>query len=496
MCASANCGLQLRRKDSEAGGSLLSYDLVAKAIPHGDGSLELRQEKVFLVEEDITSLYLDQTSGRYKGGKMPPCPPQQSRPRTSLFPHLAGEHSRQGEMELTWQEIMSIAELQGLDIQNENQFDATLYTNMSQMIPACNYGATQSIVEGTMPTYSQNPPVYERHYPDLMSAPCQQWLGVSSLPNIDSTFGQTSYTGMLLSSTVSQASTSAVGLPTIKNVSLTGLLNEPTIEHMSLAEMALNESLAGNPPCKAQEDLESDSGLSLNYSDAESMEMEGMEHGRMRPEYVEMYPVDYPTHHQHYHMLPAIQEMQMNHPYSLQSSEVPQGFVPHPNGNRVPYGKAKQPCRMDMPFSRDERRAIAMKIPFPTEKIINLPVDDFNELLSKYQLTEAQLALVRDIRRRGKNKVAAQNCRKRKLENIVHLEKDLDQLRHKKEQLFKERCEYEKTLCIMKQKLTELYQEVFTVLKDEDGHPYSPDEYSLQQTTDGSVFLVPQNKKP
>uniref|UniRef100_H3AZB7 Nuclear factor, erythroid 2 n=1 Tax=Latimeria chalumnae TaxID=7897 RepID=H3AZB7_LATCH len=467
MCASANCGLQLRRKDSEAGGSLLSYDLVAKAIPHGDGSLELRQEKVFLVEEDITSLYLDQTSGRYKGGKMPPCPPQQSRPRTSLFPHLAGEHSRQGEMELTWQEIMSIAELQQGCASPSEAGMLSPTPHPPPLIPpvgswrSSRRRCTVHPATGrTMPTYSQNPPVYERHYPDLI-----------------------------------QASTSAVGLPTIKNVSLTGLLNEPTIEHMSLAEMALNESLAGNPPCKAQEDLESDSGLSLNYSDAESMEMEGMEHGRMRPEYVEMYPVDYPTHHQHYHMLPAIQEMQMNHPYSLQSSEVPQGFVPHPNGNRVPYGKAKQPCRMDMPFSRDERRAIAMKIPFPTEKIINLPVDDFNELLSKYQLTEAQLALVRDIRRRGKNKVAAQNCRKRKLENIVHLEKDLDQLRHKKEQLFKERCEYEKTLCIMKQKLTELYQEVFTVLKDEDGHPYSPDEYSLQQTTDGSVFLVPQNKK-
>ena len=39
------------------------------------------------------------------------------------------------------------------------------------------------------------------------------------------------------------------------------------------------------------------------------------------------------------------------------------------------------------------------------DDIINLPMDEFNERLSKYDLTEAQLSLIRDIRRRGKNKV-------------------------------------------------------------------------------------------
>ena len=37
--------------------------------------------------------------------------------------------------------------------------------------------------------------------------------------------------------------------------------------------------------------------------------------------------------------------------------------------------------------------------------IINLPMDEFNDLLSKHELTEEQLTLCRDIRRRGKNKV-------------------------------------------------------------------------------------------
>lgn len=56
-------------------------------------------------------------------------------------------------------------------------------------------------------------------------------------------------------------------------------------------------------------------------------------------------------------------------------------------------------------MNRDEKRARAMNIPMTVSDIINLPMDEFNERLSKYDLSEAQLSLIRDIRRRGKNKV-------------------------------------------------------------------------------------------
>ncbi|OTF72807.1 Cap-n-collar bZIP protein-like protein [Euroglyphus maynei] len=77
-------------------------------------------------------------------------------------------------------------------------------------------------------------------------------------------------------------------------------------------------------------------------------------------------------------------------------------------------------------FNRDEKRARALNIPISTEDIINLPIDEFNERLTKYELTEIQLSLIRDIRRRGKNKVAAQNCRKRKLDQIMGLQTEVD----------------------------------------------------------------------
>lgn len=160
-----------------------------------------------------------------------------------------------------------------------------------------------------------------------------------------------------------------------------------------------------------------------------------------------------------------------------------------------PFTKDKQKKRSEARLSRDEQRARALQIPFAVDLIINLPVDDFNELMSKHRLGEAQLALVRDIRRRGKNKVAAQNCRKRKMDNIVGLEYELDSLKEEKELLQRERSQNSGRLRKMKQQLSTLYLEVFGMLRDEEGEAYSPADYSLQQTTDGTVFLVPRTKK-
>ncbi|XP_037517740.1 endoplasmic reticulum membrane sensor NFE2L1 isoform X1 [Rhipicephalus sanguineus] len=85
--------------------------------------------------------------------------------------------------------------------------------------------------------------------------------------------------------------------------------------------------------------------------------------------------------------------------------------------------------------SRDEKRARALNLPLSNAEIVDLPIDEFNERLAKYELTEAQLALIRDIRRRGKNKVAAQNCRKRKLDQILSLQQDVEALHLEREEL-------------------------------------------------------------
>ena len=65
-------------------------------------------------------------------------------------------------------------------------------------------------------------------------------------------------------------------------------------------------------------------------------------------------------------------------------------------------------------------------------------MDEFNDMLSKEDLSEEQLNICRDIRRRGKNKVAAQNCRKRKLEQIEELQKKVEEARQRRQNMRRE----------------------------------------------------------
>ncbi|GCB85116.1 hypothetical protein scyTo_0025783 [Scyliorhinus torazame] len=160
------------------------------------------------------------------------------------------------------------------------------------------------------------------------------------------------------------------------------------------------------------------------------------------------------------------------------------GPPPAPGGLGGPRGKRES-------STRDARRAQALRIPLATEAIVNLPVDDFNELVSRHRLSEQQLALARDIRRRGKNKVAAQNCRQRKLENVARLEGELGGLRAERQRLAGEREEVGRQLRQAERRVAELARQVFAALRDPQDRPYSPDEFSLRQTPDGGVYLEP-----
>lgn len=86
----------------------------------------------------------------------------------------------------------------------------------------------------------------------------------------------------------------------------------------------------------------------------------------------------------------------LNHTYAM----------PAEGSRTIPRNKLKSSKRSeDEQLTRDEKRARNLNIPISVDDIINLPMDEFNERLSKYDLSESQLTLIRDIRRRGKNKV-------------------------------------------------------------------------------------------
>ncbi|XP_037332004.2 endoplasmic reticulum membrane sensor NFE2L1a [Pungitius pungitius] len=141
-------------------------------------------------------------------------------------------------------------------------------------------------------------------------------------------------------------------------------------------------------------------------------------------------------------------------------------------------------------WSRDERRARTRKIPFSNELIVNLPVEEFNDLLANYQLNEEQLTLVRDIRRRGKNKIAAQNCRKRKLNVLYDLEDSVSGLRRYRSRLLREKQEALKNLQERKRQMDELYQDVFSRLRDDEGMPLNAMEYLLHFECNNIVLVI------
>lgn len=188
----------------------------------------------------------------------------------------------------------------------------------------------------------------------------------------------------------------------------------------------------------------------------------------------------------------AFQHIFHNHTYHLQSS------VPEATSESFSWPGKPQKIKSrylddtDRNLSRDERCAKALHIPFSVDEIVHMPVDSFNSMLSRYYLTDLQLSLIRDIRRRGKNKVAAQNCRKRKLDIILNLEDDVCNLQAKKETLKSERAQCNKAINIMKKQLHDLYRDILSRLRDEEGRPVNPNQYALQCSHDGSILIVPK----
>lgn len=162
---------------------------------------------------------------------------------------------------------------------------------------------------------------------------------------------------------------------------------------------------------------------------------------------------------------------------------------PHYTNQRKPfneYSEESLELQEDLD-TKDEKRARAMRIPFSTDHIINLPVEEFSELLAKHRLSEAQLTLIRDIRRRGKNKVAAQNCRRRKIDILQDLEHSVDGLQRHRARLLREKLDVLHSVREMKQRLNDLYQEVRSRLREVERIPCSAMDFALQPGNDDHV---------
>ncbi|XP_072435241.1 nuclear factor erythroid 2-related factor 2a isoform X1 [Chiloscyllium punctatum] len=445
---------------------------------------------------------------------MSPQQPQQG--TTAILPSTAPEPNPLEDLEQTWQELLSIPELQCLYMQNDNitSIESAEYSSKSKSSEMQNdsYSLSTSLpadhVSGSNISFlSLFDSPYEEVMPSESPTLFQPKTNLSDSMNLS--FSNNNFNN-LFSTSLNMQRNGNISQSNNMNDSLTSILDDSLLEQINITQLEVNKDFDCKLPHNLPEIPDSDSGLSMGsspsaaspgnskqsslcgdasngYSDSDTDDMESSS-ASVQPEFAELYPVQFQNDCNY--QAPSLHGL-TNVRLNLYNKGPKDDPPVSPGPNKVPFTKDKYSKRL----SRDEQRAKALNVPFSVKKIVNLPVDDFNEMVSKYQLGEAQLALIRDIRRRGKNKVAAQNCRKRKLDNIVGLEHDLDQLKDEKEELLQEKGEHTKNLLQIKQQLNNLYHEVFSMIRDEDGNSYSPNEYSLQQTSDGSVFLVPRSKK-
>lgn len=435
-------------------------------------------------------------------------------------PFFTSPHSTQADescvvrdLEEAWDVILSIPELQGLNVESASEADAFPMENKSVPLQNedCPFYNLLTVAQQQMPDCSDGPfQVIEHPYLDTVS-PTHSVNSDALSANVS--FSSGGLCDPFYSALVNRKNDD---IPSENvNQSFTDLLSKPPLESVDASDLTVSEDFRGGGSACDSEIPDSDSGVDMDESPRagspenlkgsplyrgapfgfKDSDLEDMDSSPgSEQDFSPAYPVCFQEESTYQIGSPLIS---LEQPLSVKSQDSPENELPSgPGHSTVPFTKDKQQSRAELRLSKDEQRARALNLPFSVDKIIGLPVDHFNVVMSKHQFSEAQLALIRDIRRRGKNKVAAQNCRKRKLESIVGLEHELDHLKEEKDKLLQEKGEYDRSLREVKQQLSTLYHDVFSRLRDEDGKPYSPSEYSLQQTRDGNVFLVPKSKRP
>lgn len=277
-----------------------------------------------------------------------------------------------------------------------------------------------------------------------------------------------------------------------------GYLDEAVFEHINMLalgnlgtvdpQMLLEDSDSGlslesgsrsaaSPSTSSDSLCEEEGGATGYSSEVESFSSKG---GACAAAYRDWSPVDLNDHiwHDHTYSVPQAQN-------STSSCWVP------------PIKSIKQEVMSEdeaepEEMSRDERRVQALGLPFSAFQIINMPVEDFLELLDRQDLSGSEVSFLRDVRRRGKNKLAAQNCRKRKLDAILGLQGEVEGLAVHRDALLRQRAHTAKALSAAAERFETLSRTVLSRIQDECGQPLRPENYTLHCSANGRVVVQPR----
>lgn len=282
-------------------------------------------------------------------------------------------------------------------------------------------------------------------------------------------------------------------------------INQLGLEGLDTMDTQLMDCLESIDP-RVLEDLDSDSGLSLESSSGGPVSPGSSEMSSSSSSYcedecgatgysseVDSVPSkdikDYATT---WSPIDLSESVWHDHSYSSPAFfNPPSVTLPHKGIKEEPLSDDDGPRLEEQELSRDELRARAMYIPFSVLQIVNMPVEEFLEVLDGHGFSPEQVTLLRDIRRRGKNKLAAQNCRKRKLDAITGLQEEVERLQVQRDRLLREKQLTAKTMGAVGQQIKQLTRDVLSRLRDDSGQPLNPERFTLQCGANGRVVVQP-----
>ena len=132
------------------------------------------------------------------------------------------------------------------------------------------------------------------------------------------------------------------------------------------------------------------------------------------------------------------------------------------------------------------------KRPITRDKLVIMPVEEFNTLLDEANLTEIEVAFMKEWRRRGKNKMAAQIARKRKRDELSELEDDMEGLRQKRAQLQQSVENLKGHIASFKRRAEAAEQRIYKHYSTVHGSLVSHETHTIHVTDDGKTMLIPR----
>lgn len=128
-------------------------------------------------------------------------------------------------------------------------------------------------------------------------------------------------------------------------------------------------------------------------------------------------------------------------------------------------------------------------ISLTTEELVVMHIDRFNEAIAV--LSETGKLLARKIRQKGKNKLAARTCRKRRIDEVGELGAEIDELVRQKSLLLDEKTRLREETKSLNDVADWLNNYIVQHLRSTDGGSPAQRNYRVECFDNGSVFLVP-----